>query len=131
MVDTVSTDVLVSGQNIYNIRLIGESDGTGEAAVAKIDISTLVGPNGVLAPSSVKIMEIQYDIQGFSSIKLSWDGGTDTVAALLSGQGIKEYSLTGGLVSDATGGTNDLKLTSSGAVAGATYDILLICKLKD
>jgi len=130
MADTVSTDVLVSGGNNYTVRLVGESDGTGESDVLKVDISGLTGPIGV-APSSIKIMEIQYDIQGFSSIKLAWDGTTDTVAALLSGQGMKEYAYNGGLNADNADGTGDLLLTSNGAIAGATYDILLICKLKE
>ena len=130
MADTVSTDVIVSGGNKYIARFIGISDGTGESDVAKIDISTLTGPDGVNAPSSIVIEKITYSIQGHARVLLEWDGTADrTLAVLAAGEGVLDWTKVGGLKSAATGGTNDVLLTSS-ATAAATYDITIEGRLK-
>lgn len=132
MVDTVSSDVLFSGNNRYIVRLYGVSDGTGETDVVKIDKSALAGPDRGNAPSKIKIESIQYDIQGHAKVTLEWDGTTDTPILVMAGQGFKDFELDnigGGLVSDNADGTGDVLLTSS-ATAGASYDITINCRLK-
>lgn len=131
MVDAVSTDYIVKGNNIILMRIVGVSDGTGESDVVKLDVSALTGPDGVNPPSKIKIEEIQYDVQGWDAIQLEWDGTTDTPAMVLSGQGVKLWLPGEGVVSDNADGTGDLLLTTVGtATANYTYDITLRLRLK-
>ena len=101
MADAVNTDVVFNGPNDYHVRFTNISDGTGEAAVTKVDISTLTGPDGVNAPSALVVEEINWDVQGFAKAVLYWDADTDTVLAALSGQGSRSYKESGGLQDDA------------------------------
>lgn len=131
MADVVDTIVLRSSPREYAARWTNVSDATGESAVVKIDISTLVGPNGV-APTAVKIEEIRWNIQGFNSVRLFWDHTTDDEIAVLSGVGSVDYSALSGLMDPRSpGGTGDVLLTTNGAAVGNTYDIAIRVRLKN
>jgi len=125
MADTVSSTVLANGPRQYGVRLTGISDGTGETNVVKVDISTLVTASGA-APTKVNVKEIQWSIQGYTSIRLLWDHTTDVLIDVLSGNGYRDYEPIGYLPDSGTGQTGDVLLTSAGAVSGATYDITLV-----
>lgn len=86
--------------------------------------------NGVVASRS-SVKEIQWSIQGFSSVRLFWDHATNaTLAVLAQGNGYAEFGALGMLSDPLVGdGTGDILLTSSGALAGATYDITLVLTL--
>ncbi len=132
MADTVTSAVLpaATGQSTrhYGVRLTNVSDGTGESNVVKIDISTLTGPDG-LTTTTFPIEELVWNIQGFTSVRLTWDHNTDIVIDILSGQGYRDYRNYGLLCDSGTGGTGDVLLTTAGAVSGATYDITIIGRL--
>lgn len=132
MADAVDTIVQFSGTRRHIVRLTNVSDGTGESAVIKVDISTLTNSKGV-APTRVNVESIQWAIQGFSSVKLLWDHTTDDELAVLSaGTGYRDFSQAGALKDpSSTGGTGDILLTTVGASATATYDILLSLILSD
>lgn len=134
MADAVNTDVLFSGNNKYIARFTNNSDGTGESGVTKIDRSSLTGPDGTEA-GKIVIEEIQYDVQGFENVEIYWvDSGGNEPLAILAGQGIKEYKRFGGLVPAVAGsGTDgDIIFTTVGTPAATdSYDITLICRLKD
>lgn len=132
MADTVDTKVLFNGTRLYGVRLTNVSDGTGESAVIKVDISTLVGPNGVDAPTYTKVRELEWSIQGFSSVRLFWDHTTDDeISVLAPGNGYASYEGLGGMVDPkSAGGTGDILLTTAGAATGATYDITIVLELK-
>jgi hypothetical protein len=129
MPDTVNSQVLLDGPRNYIIHLTNVSDSTGESAVVKIDISGLTLADGRV-PSKLTIDEIAYSIQGFTSVRLLWDADTDDEIAFLSGDGLKVFP--GGLVDPrSTGATGDVKLTTAGAVSGATYDITIVARKKN
>jgi len=131
MTDTVDTNVIFNGNRKYNVQLLNTSDGTGESAVVKVDISGLTGLSGV-APSKLVIEWAEWAVQGFTSVLLAFDATTDDPALRLSGVGFKDFREGGGLVDPAsTGATGDLLLSTVGAVSGATYDITLMLRLKD
>lgn len=131
MADAVDTIVVRNSPREYIVRLLNISDGTGEFAVIKVDISTLVGPNG-RAPSAVSLQEMQWAIQGFNSVRLYWDHTTDDEIDVLSGVGYRSYRDVGGLMDQrSAGGTGDVLLTTAGAASGNTYDITLCFRLKD
>lgn len=131
MTDTVNSTVIFSGKRRYTIQLQNVSDGTGESAVQKIDISTLTGTQGT-APTRLALEEIRWNIQGFTSVQLLFDATTDDEMATLSGNGYANYRDVG-YVQDplSTGTTGDIMLTTNGAAANATYDITASFILKD
>jgi len=132
MADTVDNKVLFAGTRRYVTKHTSISDGTGESAVVKVDISTLTAPNGG-APTKVVVEEIQWSIVGFSSVRLFWNHDTDDELAILgAGSGYFNFRPVGGTVDPrSAGGDGDIVLTSSNPVAGATYDITLVLRLKD
>jgi hypothetical protein len=132
MADTVDTLVTFAGRRRRVVRLTNISDGTGESVVAKVTKSALTGPNGS-APSKIVVEEIQYSVQGFTSVRLFWDHTVDDEIAMLgSGYGYLNHSKDGGLTDPGSaGGPGDIILTTAGAVSGATYDITLVLRLKD
>lgn len=125
MSDTVDTLTLISGSKRIVRRFTNVSDGTGESAVVKFDKSTFTGGTGS-APTKLNIEWVQWNIQGFSSVRLLWDATTDDEALVLSGNGYKDFREVGLLVDPAsTGTTGDIMFTTAGAVSGATYDIVI------
>lgn len=132
MADTVTTNVVFNGNRKYTVQLSNISDGTGESDVVKVDISTLIGPDKVNAPTAVAIEQVQWSIQGFTSVRVEWDHTTDDEALTLgAGNGYLDFRSSGGLRDPrSTGGTGDILFTTAGAVSGATYDITLFLRLK-
>jgi hypothetical protein len=132
MADTVDTLVVFSGTRKRVVRFTNISDGTGETNVTKVTLSSLIGPNGK-APTAVKVMEIAWNIQGFTSVRLFWDHTTDDEIAVLGiGSGYVDYSGVGGLMDPkSAGGTGDILLTTANLTSGNTYDITLVLQLKD
>ena len=131
MADTVDSLVVFAGNRRRVVRLTNVSDGTGESAVTKVDISTLSLKNGV-APTAVAVEGIVYNIQGFSSVRLFWDHTTNDEISVLSGSGVKDYTNVGGLMDPRSAGdTGDILLTTAGGASGSVYDITLFLKLKD
>ena len=130
MADAVTTNVVYNGNRRYVVQLLNTCDGTGESAVVKIDISSLIGVNGV-APDHLAIEEIQWNIQGFTKVALLFDADTDDEAFELNGNGYKDFRDYGNLVDPKTTGyTGDLLLTTAGNTAGDSYDIVISAKLK-
>jgi hypothetical protein len=130
MADTVDVKTLFGGKRYKMFHLTNQSDGTGEAAVTKVDISTLTDPVGAVCTYTA-IDRIEYSVFGMNYVTLAWDHTTDDEIAVLSGQGVMDWSQLGGNVDPRTaGGTGDILLTTNGAAAGAGYDITLYVKPK-
>ena len=133
MADAVDTLTVFAGKKRQVYRFTNVCDGIGESAVVKIDKSTLVNTQG-LEPAKIIIEEIQWSIQGFTSVRLLWDHTTDDeIVVLGTGQGamltMPEFQ---GLVDPASaGGTGDVLLTTAGNFSGSTYNILVCIRLTD
>lgn len=125
MADTVTTAVLAGGPRQYAVRLTNISDGTGETNVAKITLANLQLANGQ-APTRAAIKEIQWAIQGFTSVTLAWDHTTDVTIDVLAANGYRDYEPIGYLADSGTGQTGNVLLSTTGAVTGASYDITLV-----
>lgn len=127
MADTVTSTVIWEGPMSYIVRLTNLSDGTGESLVNKVvRASRLNGANAV--PAKLNVRSIEWTIGGFASVRLFWDHTTpDIIDVLAPGPGYRDYSDRGGVIADpgSAGGTGNIQLTTNGAIAGATYDILL------
>lgn len=132
MADTVRTMTVRNATHLNGVlvvNLTNESDGTGESAVTKVDISNFTTPKGIAATYSA-VQRIEYAVNGMS-VRLHWDHTTDDTIAELAGNGIIDQSIDGNRVDPrSSGGTGDILLTTTGHTAGDTYDITLYVKLK-
>ena len=123
MADAVTSQTLVDGERNVVMKFTNISDGTGEAAVLKVDVSTLAG-----APSAVRIDRIDYDIAGMA-VNILWDATTDVACLVLAGHGTLDFECIGGLQNNAgTGKTGDILFTTIGHSANDTYTIVLHMK---
>lgn len=135
MADTVTSHDPFKGTRRITRVLTAVSDGTGESAVVKVDVSTLVGPDGT-APTYTIVEDVTWDIQGYTQILLAFDATTDDkIIYMSSGQGYHDFTNGGqnaGLTDPKSSGTTgDIVLTTTGAAAGSTYTITLNFRLKD
>lgn len=122
MADAVSTQILVDGRRDVVIKLTNVSDGTGESAVVKVDVSALSG-----APSGVKIMKVHASTIGMG-FRLLWDATTDTEILSFPADFAEDFDFTGfgGIQNNAgTGVTGDIMLTTVGHTAGDSYSVIL------
>lgn len=130
MADTVDTKVIRNDHGRYVVRLVNQSDGTGESGVVKVDVSALTSTKGTTAIYTT-INRIEYSVFGMNHVTLAWDATTDDEIAVLSGQGVLDFFPEGGMTDPkSTGYTGDIKLTTDGATASGGYDITLWLKLK-
>lgn len=120
MADAVSSQTLVDGAKNAVMKFTNTSDGTGESAVLKVDVSALSG-----APSKVKINKIHYSVAGMVA-RLLWDATTDVTIVDLQGDGCLNACDFGGLYNNGGAGvTGDILLTTVGHTSGDSYSIIL------
>jgi hypothetical protein len=128
MADAVTTTTIQDGDRIAVIQLTNTSDGNGESAVTKVDVSALQ-PNSSdgQACTGVKLGRIVYSTFGMS-VKLLWDATTDTICWDLNSDYTTDEDFTGfgGIQNTAgTGKTGDINLTTTGHTSGDSYVIVL------
>jgi len=120
MADLVTSQVIFNGSKKVIKAFTSVSDGTGEAAVQKVDISALIG-----APTAVNIMKVWYDVVGMS-VKILFDHTTDDTGLVLAGQGFFDFSSFGGIPDPASAGaTGDILFTTVNHGISDTYTIVL------
>ena len=136
MADTVASALLENGSKNWAYSFTNLSDGTGEAAVTKVDGSS-AGPLGVTIAGNtlypvqhIKVLDIEYDIKGMQ-VQIIWDATAAKNAFLLAGFGRLKFRRQGGIASvDANGAslagaTGKIQFTTLGAGAGSTYWITM------
>jgi len=125
MADAVTSQLIVDGPRRAVMKFTNISDGTGESAVLKVDVSALAaGPNGAVC-TGVKIRSVKYDIQGMK-VNIMWDATTDVPALVLGGFGKQDFYKLGNIPNNAgTGKTGDINFSTIGAGANSTYTIEL------
>lgn len=120
MADAVTSQTIIDGSRNAVIKLTNLSDGTGESAALKVDVSALSG-----APSRVKVEKIHYTVSGMVATLL-WDATTDVRIVDLAGDGCFDFTGFGGLPNNAGAGvTGDILLTTTGHTAGDSYSLVL------
>ena len=127
MADAVTSTTLMDSDRVAIIQLTNTSDGTGEAAVKKIDVSALSDSSTGQACTGVRLARIVYSTFGMS-VKLLWDATTDTICWDLNADYTTDEDFTGfgGIQNTAgTGKTGDINLTTTGASSGDSYVIVL------
>ena len=127
----LGTDTMGPDQRRIVVRAVGVSEGGAFDAADTVIVnkSDLLGPNGI-EPSELSVIEAEWSVQGFDSVLVEFDDGTDEVMFRLTGAGFKDYRQSGGLHAVTTGGTGDIIVTTTGGAADSTYDLTLELKLK-
>lgn len=124
MADAVDTKVIQDGRRYYVVHLQNYSDGTGESAVTKVDISTLLAANGQ-ACTYTRIDNIFGVVWG-GTVRLYWDHTTDDEIATIQGPVNLDWSWEGGNVDPkSAGGTGDIVLTTAGFASASGYDLTI------
>ena len=128
MADAVTSTTLMDSDRVAIIQLTNTSDGTGEAAVKKIDVSALSDSSTGQACTGVRLAKIVYSTFGMS-VKLLWDATTDTICWDLNADYTTDEDFTefGGVrnTAAASGKTGDIMLTTTGHSDGDSYVIVL------
>ena len=127
MVDTVTSQTIQDGQRKAVLKFTNASDGTGEAAVKKVDVSALSTNAAGESCTSVQINRIWWQCTGMS-VKIEFDASTNVLAIGLSedSNGYHDYSDFSGIPNNAgSGKTGDLAFTTVGHSSGDTYMIIL------
>ena len=130
MDDAVTATTVIDGARTAVIYCTNTSDGTGESAVTKVDVSGLSSLQNGTACTGVRLEKIVFSNVGMG-VKLLWDASTDVIAAELPADysDTLDYSDVSGLpnVAAASGKTGDIQLTTVGHTSGDTYSVVLYC----
>lgn len=126
MADAVTSQTLQDGDKSVVMKFTNISDGTGESAVKKVDVSALQAQSGSGAEcTGVSIQQIWYECNGMS-VDLLWDASTDVIAWTLSGYGFFDFRSCGPIINNSgSGKTGDIMFTTTGHASGDRYAIVL------
>lgn len=127
MADAVTSNTLMDSDRVAIIQLTNTSDGTGESAVKKVDVSALSANSAGQACTGVRLARIVYSTFGMS-VKLLWDASTDTICWDLNENytDSEDFTEFGGIRNTAgSGKTGDIMLTTTGHTSGDSYVIVL------
>ena len=129
MADTVASQTILDGERLVIQKFTNISDGTGETAVVKVDVSAL-NPNAFgVACNGVKLNKIYATTHGME-VRILWDATTDVFAWMVpqNTNYLMDFSSFGGIPNNAgTGVTGDVLFTTSDASSGDMYTIVLEC----
>ena len=79
MADTVTTQTIQDGERTAVLKFTNVSDGTGESAVKKVDVSALASNSAGKECTEVHIQRIYWATVGMS-VKLEFDASTNVLA---------------------------------------------------
>jgi hypothetical protein len=127
MADAVTSQTLHDGDRKVVMKFTNISDGSGESAVAKVDVSAFTaGPNGETC-TGVTIEEIWWQCIGMK-VSLFWDATSNVIIMQLgeNQSGHHDYRDFGGLSNNSgSGKTGDVLFTTVGHSSADTYSIIL------
>jgi len=132
MADAVTSQTLVDGPGHVVMKFTNVSDGTGESAVTKVDVSALQPNQNGLSCTGVEIERIWWQCIGMK-VKILWDASTDQFCIELgeNQSGSHDYTIFGGLTNNAgSGKTGDVNFTTVGHTSADTYTIVLYMRKK-
>mgnify|MGYP003115599565 CR=1 FL=1 len=127
MADAVTSQTIIDGERNCVMKFTNVSDGTGESAVAKVDVSALASNSEGEACSEVRVLRVSHAIVGMS-VQLFFDATSNVLFMELaeSSNGHMEFGEFGGIPNNAgSGKTGDILFTTKGHSSGDTYSIVL------
>jgi hypothetical protein len=130
MPDVVTSKTIFNGTKRLTMQFTNVSDGTGEAAVVKVDKSTFTGPDGT-EPSSIAIDKIEGTCTGMAVTITANHTSPITIAVCEGGHFCYDYRAQGGVQTSGAGSTGDIEFTTTGATSGDSYNIIMWMRKKD
>ena len=127
MADAVTSQTITDGERNCIMKFTNVSDGTGESAVAKVDVSALESNPSGIACSEVRIVRVSHAIVGMS-VQLFFNATANVLLMELaeSSNGHMNFGDFGGIPNNAGSGKNgDILFTTKGHSSGDTYSIVL------
>ena len=127
MADAVTSQTLFDGDKHVVMKFTNISDGTGESAVKKVDVSALNSDIYGNTCSSVAIEKIWWQCIGMK-VRMFFDATSDKFIIELgeNQSGYHDYSEFGGIKNNAgSGKTGDIDFTTVGHSSADTYTIIL------
>ncbi len=127
MADTVTSQTIIDGERNCVMKFTNDRDGSGESAVAKVDVSELAPNAEGVACSEVRVLRVSHAIVGMS-VQLFLNASSNVLLMELaeSSNGHMDFKDFGGLPNNAGSGKNgDILFTTKGHSSGDTYSIVL------
>ena len=128
MADAVTSQTIQDGARNLIMKFTNVSDGSGESAVKKVDVSALsADPMTGATCTLVAISKIQFSTVGMS-VKIEFDASTNVQAAHLPADYADELDFTSftGIPNNAGSGvTGDIDFTTVGHGSGDAYTVVL------
>ena len=127
MADAVTSQTLFDGDKHVVMKFTNISDGTGESAVKKVDVSALESDINGNTCTSVAIEKIWWQCIGMK-VRLFFDASSDKFIIELgeNQSGYHGYSEFGDISNNAgSGKTGDIDFTTVGHSSADTYTIVL------
>ena len=128
MADAVTSQTIQDGEKTAGLKFTNVSDGTGESAVKKVDVSALAKNSAGQTCTTVSVARIYWATRGMG-VNLEFDASTNVLLTGLPADstGDEYYDLFTGIPNNAGSGvTGDIDLTTVGHSSGDTYSIILV-----
>jgi Ethanolamine utilization protein EutJ (predicted chaperonin) len=127
MADAVTTQTLMDGERLVVMKFTNISDGTGENAVTKVNVSTLLPNGNGKACTGVIVNKITSVCHGME-VRMYWDATTDVPFFLctVNTNYENDFSKIGGITNNAGAGKNgNIVFSTSDQTNGDTYTVVL------
>jgi len=127
MADAVTSQTIQDGERNCIMKFTNVSDGSGESAVAKVDVSALAANAAGISCSEVRVMRVSHAIVGMS-VQLFLNATSNVLLMELaeSSNGHMNFRDFGGIPNNAGSGKDgDILFTTVGHSSGDTYSIVL------
>jgi len=127
MADAVTTQTLMDGERLAVMKFTNISDGTGENAVTKVNVSTLSPNSYGKACTGVIVNKITSVCHGME-VRMYWDATTDVPFFLstVNTNYENDFSKIGGITNNAGAGKNgNIVFSTSDQTNGDTYTVVL------
>ena len=128
MADTVTSQTIQDGERVAVLKFTNVSDGTGESAVKKVDVSALTTNTAGESCTSVSIARIYWACVGMR-VNIEFDATTNVLAMPLPADstGDEYYDIFSGIPNNAGSGvTGDIDFTTVSHSSGDAYSIILV-----
>ena len=127
MADAVTSQTIIDGTKTAVFKFTNVSDGSGESAVAKVDVSALnATPEGTTCTGAT-IEKIWWQCNGMK-VQLLFDASSNVLCIELgeNQSGFQDYTSFGGISNNAGSGvTGDILFTTVGHSSADTYTVIL------
>ena len=128
MADAVTSQTIQDGERNCIMKFTNVSDGTGESAVKKVDVSALNSNSLGQSCSSGSVARIYWACRGMG-VNIEFDASTNVLITGLptDSTGDEYYDLFSGIPNNAgSGKTGDIDFTTVSHSSGDTYSIILV-----